>query len=450
MQKYKADWEKLLTAERLYVNEDGECEAKSDQKEQSRTAFSRDCDRIIFSSAFRRLSKKTQVHPLAVNDHVHNRLTHSLEVSSVGRSVGTLVGVFLEEKKILPEGIYANNIGEIVQAACLAHDIGNPPFGHAGESALQNWFVNPDHSKYIEHLTPVQKSDFNNFDGNAQSFRIVTTLEYNVCRGGMRLTYPTLASMVKYPISSHRSEEKGKPKFGFYESEKKIFMHMASRLGLGETFNEIRRHPLSFLTEAADDICYNLIDLEDACEMKILTVDDFCTAVAPLLDETPQNMGIKSNQSARRQVSALRSQAIGVLIGDTVSAFTDNLDQIMSGDFSGNLIDLTSERTRKSIEAAKQLSRQKVFKEIRKVTLEIGAYTVFEKLFDTLIPAVYERVYKKNESFKTTRVIDLLGVNAPSKDADLYSAYQAVIDFVSGMTDDYATVISSQFSGAGQ
>lgn len=444
-------WELFITTDRLSCGKDGSYCAFCEDSGPSRTAYAKDADRIIFSNAFRRLSKKTQVHPLATNDHIHNRLTHSLEVASVGRSLGCLVGVRLEEMGVLPEGVKPHHLGEIIHAACLAHDIGNPPFGHAGESALQNWFRDPKNSMYLERLNSTQRSDFDNFDGNAQSFRIVANLEYNFNRGGMRLTYPTLAAMVKYPITSHRSEENGKPKFGFYDSERDIFLHMATVLGLGTQINSIQRHPLSFLLEAADDICYCLIDLEDAQEMKILTVSDIFEALSPLYEgSSEKDILTKKDSSARRQVGYLRSMSIGMLVSDVVETFIKNLHQITDGTFNRDLIDSAPERTKNAIKNAKNIAENKIFTEIRKVTLEIGAYTVFERLLDTLIPAVYERVFHGKGSFKTSRVIDLLGVNAPSAGSDLYGAYQSVIDFISGMTDDYATFVSSQFSGAGK
>ncbi len=447
-------WGRLLTKDRLYVKDDTPYREACSGEEQQRTSFARDADRIIFSSAFRRLSKKTQVHPLALKDHIHNRLTHSLEVSSVGRSLGTMAGVRLEADNLLPEGIHAHHLGEIVQAACLAHDIGNPPFGHAGEAALRNWFKNSAHGKFLEPLTPVQRSDFFNFDGNAQSFRIVTVIEYYQRKGGMRLTYPTLASLVKYPFTAHRSEETGKSKFGFYQSERDIFLHMAQELGLGTKIDGIKRHPLSFLTEAADDICYSLIDLEDAQEMKILSVEEIFEILSPVFEKKCINKVLHEHeeQSPRRKMSYLRSKAINTLVSDVIEAFFDALPSILDGSFSTDLVTNSAEKTRETIISAKNIAKNKVFKEPRKITLEIGSYTVFEKLLDIFIPAIYERVFikAKHETFKTKRIIDLLEVNAPPESADLYSSYQAIIDFVSGMTDDYATFISSQFSGAGK
>lgn len=445
----KKKWAKLLTHARLCIDEDGNFYSKEEDEKEHRPPFVRDYDRIIFSSAFRRLAKKTQVHPLASNDHIHNRLTHSLEVASVGRSLGAMVGEQLAQKNMLPDGFHSHQIGEIVQAACLAHDIGNPPFGHAGESALQNWFQNPQNSKYTEKLTATQRSDFENFDGNAQSFRIVTALEYYKNKGGMHLTYPTLATMVKYPITAYRSEEFGKTKFGFYESEKPIFLNMAKKLGLGEEINNIKRHPLSFLAEAADDICYNIIDLEDAQEMKILSVEDITTVLSPVI----KNISFSNYDSPRRKVSYIRSKALSCLINDLVETFIDNIEELTCGTVKNDLIDMSSDRVKDTIKEAKKIAKDQIFKEARKITLEIGAYTIFEKLLDAFIPAVYERVYNPeniNESFKTQRVIDLLGVNAPHKNSRLYDAFQSVVDFVSGMTDDYATFISSQFSGAGK
>ncbi|WP_298034254.1 deoxyguanosinetriphosphate triphosphohydrolase [uncultured Desulfovibrio sp.] len=447
-------WGKLLTKDCLCVKDDMPYREVCSGEEQQRTSFARDADRIMFSSAFRRLLKKTQVHPLALKDHIHNRLTHSLEVSSVGRSLGTMVGVRLEADKLLPDNIHAHHLGEIVQAACLAHDIGNPPFGHAGEAALRNWFKNSDHGKFLDPLTPVQRSDFFNFDGNAQSFRIVTVIEYYQWKGGMRLTYPTLASLVKYPVTAHRSEEAGKSKFGFYQSERDIFLHMAQELGLGNKIDSIKRHPLSFLTEAADDICYSLIDLEDAQEMKILTVDEIFEILSPIFGKKSMKEVLHEHaeQSPRRQMSYLRSKAINILVDDIIEAFFGALPSILNGSFSEDLVTTADDKTKETIIAAKNIAKNKVFKEPRKITLEIGSYTVFEKLLDIFIPAIYERVFVKteHETFKTKRIIDLLGVNAPPKSADLYSSYQAIVDFVSGMTDDYATFISSQFSGAGK
>ena len=193
--------------------------------EQDRSPFLVDYDRIIFSSSFRRLAKKTQVHPLTRNDHIHTRLTHSLEVSCVGRSLGNKVGAWLKEKDCLPDSIQPHNIGEIVQAACLAHDIGNPPFGHAGEDAIRDWFNSPENSVYLSKgkLKNIQISDFKSFDGNAQGFRTITTLEMYKDDGGMRLTYPTLASVIKYPNCAHDALKNEKYKFNFYSSERKIF-----------------------------------------------------------------------------------------------------------------------------------------------------------------------------------------------------------------------------------
>ena len=448
------EWSRLVNTDRFRVNDDDVCARISVEPAQARTAFAQDADRIMFSSSFRRLSRKTQVHPLAMNDHLHNRLTHSLEVASVGRSLGTIVGGYLEEKRMLTDSIRAHHIGEIVQAACLAHDIGNPPFGHAGEAAMQDWFQTPLHERYVRDLTETQKSDFNNFDGNAQSFRIVTALENNAFRGGMRLTYPTLAAMVKYPVSSRHAEKEGKTKFGFYKSEENIFLHIARELGLGADIDRICRHPLSFLTEAADDICYNLVDLEDAHEMKILTIDDVFDIVAPAFEgKTKGDILDKPEQSARRQVSYLRTCVMNIMIKDIVAAFISHHDTIMAGAMTDDIVSVACDRTRHTIGNARRVAREKIFKEKRKTTLEIGAYTVFERLFDVFIPAVYEHVRNdsnKGKSFKTSRVLDLLGTNAPAVNTSLYGAYQAVVDFVSGMTDDYATFVSSQFSGAGK
>lgn len=189
-----------------------------------RGPFAIDQDRILFTSSFRRLSKKTQVHPLTRNDHIHSRLTHSMEVACVARTLALRVGAFLKQRDELPSGIEPYNIGEIVYAACLAHDIGNPPFGHAGESAIQDWFSDPANNQYIRHIEPLEKLDFQSFDGNAQGLRVVTTLENNKDRGGLRLTFPTIAAFVKYPRSAHAAQIEGKKSLTITKQKKKYLM----------------------------------------------------------------------------------------------------------------------------------------------------------------------------------------------------------------------------------
>lgn len=269
------DWNTLLTRERLGKPTQG-------TDELGRSPFHKDHDRIIFSGAFRRLGRKTQVHPVSSNDHIHTRLTHSLEVSCVGRSLGMRVGEVLRDA--LPEWCSPADLGMIVQSACLAHDIGNPPFGHSGEDAIRYWFQQAAARGWLDDMSDAERSDFLNFEGNAQGFRVLTQLEYHQFDGGMRLTYATLGAYLKYPWTSRHAEALGykKHKFGCYQNEQQLLEQITTKLGLPCIDNQRwARHPLVYLMEAADDICYGLIDLEDGLEMELL---DYAEVEALLLD----------------------------------------------------------------------------------------------------------------------------------------------------------------------
>ena len=274
------DWHQLLNKARLG--------GRSAKDESGRTAFLRDHDKIIFSGAFRRLARKTQVHPLATNDHVHNRLTHSLEVSCVGRTLGIRVGERLQQRQLLPDTVSATDLGDIVQSACLAHDIGNPPFGHTGERAIRAWFQERG-QRFLAMLAPEQQSDLTFFEGNAQGFRIITKSEYHQYDGGMRLTYATLATFLKYPwLSVDATDSNGassKPgKYSAFVSEADAFREVAAATGLREIApGRFCRHPLAYLMEAADDFCYAIIDLEDGLEMDLLHWDEVYALLQPAL-----------------------------------------------------------------------------------------------------------------------------------------------------------------------
>src|SRR6185312_8848969 len=236
--------------------------------------YVQDLDRITFSAPFRRLANKTQVHPLYDNDHVHHRLIHSLEVSSVGRTLGMDVGQWLVDERKLGD-IKPDKISGIVQAACLAHDIGNPPFGHSGEQAIGAWFEDrlSAPTGICERLDPKHHQEFKKFEGNAQGFRILARKEMYVDEGGMRLSLAVLGAFTKYPATANISAEKpeaycGLKKYGLFENDAGLFAEAAEALGLPEMRSAggrwWKRHPLVFLMEAADDICYNIMDLEDA------------------------------------------------------------------------------------------------------------------------------------------------------------------------------------------
>ncbi|MBY0443869.1 MAG: deoxyguanosinetriphosphate triphosphohydrolase, partial [Burkholderiales bacterium] len=353
------NWQQLLNAERL-----GAIPKDLFDHESGRSDFHKDHDRIVFSSPFRRLGRKTQVHPLTENDHVHTRLTHSIEVSCVGRSLGILAGQRLQYA--LPQYITPYDIGAIVQAACLAHDIGNPPFGHAGEYAIRDWFCRDQHAYLLQNLSANERLDLMTFEGNAQGFRVVTQLENHRFEGGMRLTYATLGTTLKYPWTSSEATASGK--FSCYQSEKNILEEIATELSLPKLGkNRWARHPLSYLMEAADDICYAILDLEDGIEIGMLAYEQ----VEPLLiqicggKQDLLELEIAAAPSARRKISLLRGKAIERCVLDVTETFMLHYTAIMEGKFQGDLLNASPSSMRDGINAAKQLARDRIFNERR-------------------------------------------------------------------------------------
>lgn len=296
----------------------------------NRPPWQYDFDRIIFSSAFRRLQDKTQVFPLSSSDYVRTRLTHSLEVTVVGRSLGDRIGLFLHEQGVLEDAHYSK-IGQIVAAATLAHDIGNPPFGHSGEDAIQSWFENsPTIKAHLSELKDTEKSDFLNYEGNAQGFRVLTRLQMHRDQGGMRLTAATLAAFTKYPVQAPHLNEPRKhkgistKKFGFFQSEKEIFETVAEKTGLIRRRDEPNcwcRHPLAFIVEAADDISYRLVDLEDAFRLGLISYQEIEDIVTHGLVYKNYIQRIRKEPDNVVRVDMIRSISIGTAITQVVEAF---------------------------------------------------------------------------------------------------------------------------------
>ena len=439
-------WNKLLSRKRCYgqdkLLEDG-------NQEYYRSSFHKDYDRLIFSNAFRRMSRKTQVHPLAKNDHVHNRLTHSLEVASVGRTLGIRAGEILMKRD--PE-INPYDIAYIVQTACLAHDVGNPPFGHAGEEVIKEWFRKNEDRDFLKELTQEQRADFHHLDGNAQSFRTVTQLENNIFEGGMNLTFATLGTLVKYPYSSSRCEETGKSKFNFFRSEEAFFNLLFDELGLKLESGGYRRHPLSYLMEASDDICYGLLDLQDACELGIITPEDIRPIFEDLSGSEKTAKIYADDQSDIRKVSNLVAVSINNLVNHSMDTFEKHLDEITHGGQPKDLISLFfDDRLKEGIQKAKAIGPNRIFNEGRKIELELGAYNIIETLLYNLIGAAFE-LYEKGEnslSFRNKRALEMMGNSRPKRSESLYEIYQRVADYIIGMTDNYAKYVAGQFKGLG-
>lgn len=450
------NWDRLVNTTRL-----GNRPTKT---ERGRSPFNSDHDKIIFSGAFRRLAKKTQVHPLATNDHVHNRLTHSLEVACVGRSLGIRVGEKLEAASKLPTGITATDIGDIIQSTCLAHDIGNPPFGHTGEAAIRSWFEN-DGFRFLAKLQPEEASDLKTFEGNAQGFRVLTSSEYHPYDGGMRLTYATLASFIKYPWTSLPAASGKRPKsgkFGVFKSELSLFEEVAEAVGLIKEGGDdwYCRHPFVNLLEAADDFCYGILDLEDGLEMGILSWNQIYEILSPVLTEKvlselqPELAKLRDG----RKPPILRGKVIDAYVEAAANAFLKHENDFLNG----AQIDLVSKcegGVADAVKAAKNLAKTNIFTHPRKVELEIGSYSVIATLLEVMCNAALEFTADPTKcSFKSKRVVDLIGPSTfdprmhthPDGLTPQYLALMRIIDFISGCTDHYATYLAKQFNGMGE
>lgn len=445
-------WDKLLNKHRL-----GQRPAKD---ENGRTAFLRDHDKIIFSGAFRRLARKTQVHPLATNDHVHNRLTHSLEVSCVGRTLGIRVGEALQAQGLLPHGTASTDLGDIVQSACLAHDIGNPPFGHTGERAIRSWFLDPARGgKFLGGLSEGQRADLEMFEGNAQGFRVLTQSEYHQYQDGMRLTYATLATFLKYPwlAATARSGATARPdKFSVFCAERELLAQVCEASGMPQRGPyHYGRHPLAFLVEAADDFCYGIIDLEDGLEMELLHWEDVYQLLQAVLPATAEvRTLLKSDLRPGRKAALLRGSIIERFIEAGVTTFMQHHDALLAGDLSSDLITLCEAPVRDAVAGAKQLAKTRVFEHPRKIELEIGAYQVIGTLLDHLIEAAVAHADEDRSNFRLQRLINLVGAHTfaqPEPDWNegdrRYHAMLRAVDFIAGMTDNYATYLAKQFNG---
>ena len=449
------EWKRLLSAKRVGKTQ------QSPPGKDGRSKFDSDVDRITYCGAFRRLSRKTQVHPLAGNDHVHNRMTHSLEVARVGFALGKALGAEIE--KHLPKSMLPSDVGTIVHAACLAHDIGNPPFGHAGESAIKEWFLEEGPTALESSaLTEAYKNDLYHFEGNAQGFRVLTQLENHVFQGGLQLTCATLATFLKYPWDVRKKSAK----FSVYLSEAEILKEVATEVGLvpsGE--GAWCRHPLAYLVEAADDICYGIVDLEDAVELKILTFDQVLDVLTKSLTAAERE-AIKEKFTVatafRVNLSRLRGALFDRLVQAAVQAFLDNYDAIMAGTYSGDLFAGLGEEhpDRGIVEAAKKLAGERVYTVTRKVELELGCSSTFACLLDAFCGAALKcsshLCDKQHTSIdrKSKLVLRLLGDHSPLEtdppSGDSWNDYQCVrraLDFVGGMTDNYAVYVAQQIQG---
>ena len=442
-------WDRLLDDTRLGAEPPSPLDIAKPRIETARSEFQKDHDRLIFSEPFRKLGRKTQVHPLPQNDRVHNRLTHSLEVSCVGRSLGELAGKRLHADGLLPPGVVAADVAAIVQAACLAHDIGNPPFGHAGEFAIRDWYAKHDAAFFAGMAHPCIQ-DLTTFEGNAQGFRLLTSL---VDTAGLRLTYATLGSFIKYPWSATHAPRYRPGKFSYFDSEREVFATIAHSMGLLEVEAGVFcRHPLAYFVEAADDICYAIIDIEDGIEMGILhtfEVEELLLALLPL-PLRAQFDQLRQGRSDRQRVRWLRGKAVDLLIEECVTSFFANQPSILAGVFRSSLVEAGSLAVASGISAAKSLARDRIFTHTRKMEIEIGAYAAVDTLLDACSDAARELLIQAGGtalSYRASRILGLMGESAPTAASGLENSYRLINDFLSSLTDNRASELAQVIRG---
>ncbi len=430
-------------------------------QQPGRPYYQQDYDRILFSEPFRRLAQKTQVHPLYDNDHVHHRMIHSLETSSVGRSLGMLVGQRLVDMKRLREG-QQHELAGVVQAACLVHDIGNPPFGHSGEESIGEWFAKQFRAGtgVAGQVPDALRPEFEAFEGNAQGLRIVSRLEMGRRAGGMRLSYATLGAFAKYPCTAQGQAAATDPyvglkKFGVFHGEQDLFAEAAEALGLiGEGSGATRwwrRHPLAFLVEASDDICYRILDIEDAATVGDLDRDTVI-AVLEQITGAPNDDARTAAMTTRDRVGLLRALAISSSIQAAVDAFLAHYDAIMMGEFNDGLMEVSTKA--EAFSRLKDLSNQRIFVARRKSELEVLGRQVLHKVLDHFHELLVDLracdwdqpVFLARHGYwaKLIRAVDL----DLREVCDEYSACHALGDFASGMTDRYAVKVRDMVTGA--
>jgi dGTPase len=419
--------------------------------EQYRSAFEQDYDRIIFSHPFRRLQDKTQVHPLPEQDFVHTRLTHSLEVSSVGRSLGKRVGeVILQRYPGLQKDFSLFDFGAIVAAASLTHDLGNPPFGHAGEDAISDFFAHhPNGLVFKDKIEPACWADLIKFEGNAQGFRILNKNQF-----GLKLTYATLGAFTKYPCPSYfPSREKHKrsqKKYGFFQTEMPRFAEVASALELEEVKTGVwKRHPLAFLVEAADDICYSIIDLEDGCSLGLVSYDDAKALFESVITKSKSKLGkLESIGGQAERIGYLRALAIADLMGECSGLFLEFEKDILEGSFDKALCDECASRD--SLQQIIAISIEKIYRARSVVEIEAAGHEVIPGLLDEFTQAGAHLLEGK-ASRKYGNLQKLLPVeitaNIKSCPENYYQMLREIVDFISGMTDRHAISLYRKIKG---
>ena len=442
------NWEQLLSLKRF-----GDTEKRHRaQQDETRLGFEVDFDRIIFSSAFRSLQDKTQVIPLSETDFVHTRLTHSLEVSVVGRSIGRRVGKVLLERhpNLVTLGYTFNDFGAIVAAASVTHDIGNPPFGHSGEKAIGEYFKTGNGATFKNKLSEKEYQDLIDFEGNANGFKILTETREGIT-GGLRLSYATLGAFMKYPKESLPKKPTSHivdKKYGFFQSEKEAFKDLVEDLGLKQksTSKDVAyyRHPLAYLVEAADDICYTIIDFEDGINLGLIEEDYALEFMIKLVKNTIDTKKYHSLKHKKDRVSYLRALAIGVLVNEAVDIFLEHEENILKGEFDKGLLDRCKYEAQ--INDIIKISVAKIYKSNDVVEKEVAGYKIIADLLDVFVSAL-NNSYNGNASNYDKLVLNVLPNEYKINSDNLYERIMQVCSYVSKMSDSYAIRLHKKING---
>ena len=438
------NWQQLISNKRFGMEEIHQ------YRKDDRSEFQRDYDRLIFSAPFRRLQNKTQVFPLPGSVFVHNRLTHSLEVSCVGRSLGNSIAMQLVAKHPELANSHVPEIGSIVSAACLAHDLGNPPFGHSGEKAISTFFSEGKGLALKSQISPKEWEDLTHFEGNANAFRLLTHQFLGRRKGGFVMTYSTLASIVKYPFPSILAGNKSK--FGFFTSEEEDYLKIAQELGIKRLSPEneppkYARHPLVYLVEAADDICYQMMDIEDAYKLKLLTPREAKELYQLFFDEKKKERVKKVFSfvsDKNEQIAYLRATIIGILIGECTRVFMENEEAILDGTFEGTLIKNISPPLNEAYKHCTQIAIEKIYRSRDVLDIELAGFHVISTLLELMIDAV-----QSPEKAYSQLLINRVSSQYDIKAETLFGRIQAVLDYISGMTDVFALDLFRKIKGNG-
>jgi dGTPase len=442
------NWNQLLSLKRS-----GDTQKRlRNKQDETRLGFEVDYDRIIFSDSFRSLQDKTQVVPLSKTDFVHTRLTHSLEVSVVARSLGRIVGeqVIKRHPSLVEEGYKMNDFGAIVATAALGHDIGNPPFGHSGEKAIGEYFKNGNGYKYKDQLTAKEWQDIVDFEGNANGFKILNESKEG-SEGGLRLSFATLGAFMKYPKeslpkkpTSHIADKK----YGVFQSDISFFKEVANELGLISTGKNgnlaYKRHPLAYLVEAADDICYTIIDFEDGINLGLIEEEFALEYLIKLVKDTIDSKKYYHLKHKKDRLSYLRALAIGTLITEASNVFLANEEAILKGEYPHSLLDKCKYEAQ--INDIIKISVEKIYRSREVIEKELVGYNVIGKLLDVFINATMNS-YENSLTNYDKLIINLLPESLQEPKETMYLRILTICGFVASLTDGFALQLYKKLNG---